>query len=127
MRELLRALRETARGRELHRVFGDVRREIGYLIRNCRPVKVTWHRNQGPAFLAHFLNHIKGHAQEVPLEVKGIPLETLLRRMAAVLGSHGGNSLKRAIETYGQEILLVAPHLNNARDCIAYLREKENS
>lgn len=127
MRELLGALRETERGRELHRVFGDVRREIGYLIRNCRPVKVTWHRNQGPAFLAHFLNHIKGHADEVPREVKGISLETLLGRMGAVLSKHGGNSLRRAIEKYGQELLSVAPHLNNARECIAYLREKEDS
>jgi hypothetical protein len=127
MRELLAALRESERGRDLHQLFGNIRREIGYLIRNCRPVKVAWHRNQGPAFLAHVLNHIKGHTTEVPPEVRGISRAMLLQSMATVLQVHGGNSLGRAIDKYSEELLLAAPHLNNARECIAYLRAKENS
>jgi hypothetical protein len=127
MRELLDALRETAKGRELHRVFGDVRREIGYLIRNCRPVKVAWHRNQGPAFFALFLNHIKGYTAEVPREVKGIPRDILLARMAEALRAHGGNSLRRAIDEYSEELIAVIPTLNSAQDCIVFLRQTENS
>jgi hypothetical protein len=34
MRELLDALRSTSEGRELHDLFGRLRREVGYLIRN---------------------------------------------------------------------------------------------
>jgi hypothetical protein len=127
MRELLDALRQTAKGRELHRVFGDVRREIGYLIRNCRPVKVTWHRNQGPAFLTHVLNHIKGHTDDIPREVRGISRETLVANMSEVLKVHGGNSVRRAVEQYSQDLLAVALTLNSAQDAIAYLRELENS
>ena len=127
MRDLLATFRETAKGRELHEVFGDVRREIGYLIRNCRPVKVAWHRNQGPAFFAHVLNHLKGHADEVPSEVKGVSREALLTRMAEVLTMNGSNPLRRAIEQYSEEFTAVIPSLNTARDCIDYLREKENS
>jgi hypothetical protein len=127
MRELLKALRQTAKGRELHRVFGDVRREIGYLIRNCRPVKVVWHRNQGPAFLAHFLNHLKGHTNEIPREVRGVSREILAGRMAETLRAHGGNSLRRAIEQYREEFIAVIPTLNSAQDCITFLLERENS
>jgi hypothetical protein len=123
MRELLAALRQTAKGRELHRVFGDVRREIGYLIRNCRPVKVTWHRNQGPAFLAHVLNHLKGHTDHIPQEVRGISRETLVARMSEVLRVHGGNSVRRAIEQYNEEFMAVAHTLNSAQECITYLEE----
>jgi hypothetical protein len=127
MRELLDALRKTAKGRELHRVFGDVRREIGYLIRNCRPVKVTWHRNQGPAFLAHVLNHLKGHTNDIPREVRGISRETLVARMSEVLKLHGGNSVRRAVEQYSEDFMAIAPTLNSAQECIAFLHQRENS
>lgn len=126
MRELLAALRETERGRELHRVFRDVRREIGYLVRNCRPVKVAWHRNQGPAFLAHVLNHLKGHTTEIPSEVQGVSLQGLLLRMSEVLKVHGGDSLRRAIDQYGAELAAAAPMIRTAEDCIDYLRVSVN-
>ncbi len=127
MRELLAALREGEKGRELHDAFGDVRREIGYLIRNCRPVKVAWHRHQGPAFFAHVLNHIKGNTSEVPREVKGISREVLLDRMAEALKVHGSNPVRRAVEKYSREFRSVIPELNSAQDCIRYLREKGDS
>ncbi len=87
---------------------------------------MTWHRNQGPAFLAHVLNHIKGHTDGIPREVKGIPRETLLARMGEMLRIHGGNSVRRAVDEYGEELIAVAFRLNTAQECIAYLREKEN-
>jgi hypothetical protein len=127
MRDLVAALRTTAKGRELHDTFGYVRREIGYLIRNCRPVKVVWHRNQGPAFFAHVLNHLRGYTVTVPHEINGIPGALLLTRMADVLSVHGSNPLRMAIEKYRGELLPVVPNLHSAQDCIAYLREKENS
>jgi hypothetical protein len=126
-RELFEALRQTAKGRELHKVFGDVRRQIAYLVRNCRPVKVTWHRNQGPAFLAHVLNHIKGHTDQIPREIRGISRETLIARMNEVLKVHGGNSVRRAVEEYGEDLKAVALTMDNAHDFIEYLRGLENS
>jgi hypothetical protein len=126
MHQLVAALRTTAKGRELHDTFGYVRREIGYLIRNCRPVKVVWHRNQGPAFFAHVLNHLKGYTVVVPHEIKGISGELLLTRMADVLAAHGSNPLRMAIEKYRSELLTVVPNLHSAQECIAYLREIEN-
>jgi hypothetical protein len=127
MHDLLASFRQTEKGRELHDAFGYVRREIGYLIRNCRPVKVAWHRNQGPAYFAHLLNHLKGHSDAMPREVKGISRQTLLTRIAEVLAVHGSNPLRRAIEQHGKEFIDVVGNFDTARECIAYLREKENS
>lgn len=126
LHESLAHFRESRKGRELHDKFAQVRREIGYLVRNCRPVKVVWHRNQGPAFFAHVLNHLRGHTKEVPREVKGVSREILLTRMAEVLKVHGSNPLRRAIEQYSKEFMEVIPDLNSVRDWIAYLREKES-
>jgi hypothetical protein len=127
MRDLVATLRTTAKGRELHDTFGDVRREIGYLIRNCRPVKVVWHRNNGPAFFAHVLKHLKGYTVVMPREVNGISGELFLTRMADVLSTHGSNPLRMAIAKYRNELLAIVPSMHSAQDVIAYLRENENS
>ena len=125
MRELLDAFRSTRKGRELHDVFGEVRREIGYLVRNCRPVKVTWHRNKGTAFFAHMLNHLKGDTDHVPQDVDGVLLHTLLFRMGEVLTKHGSNPLRRAIEQHGNDLLLMLGKGDCVQDYIQYLQKKE--
>ncbi len=125
MYALLDALRETEKGRGLHDTFGQIRREIGYLVRNCRPVKVAWHRNQGPAFFAHVLNHLRGHADEVPREVRGVSRETLLNRLTEELSKNGSNSLRRAIEEYSDDFKSIAS-FSNVHEGIDWLRDKEN-
>jgi hypothetical protein len=89
-------------------------------------VKVAWHRNQGPAFLAHLLNHLKGHTAGIPGEVQGVSSQMLLLRMGEVLRVHGGNSLRRAIDQFAAELAEAAPMIRSADDCIAYLRESVN-
>ncbi len=128
MRGLLAEFRSTQTGRELHDVFGRVRREIGYLVRNCRPVKVAWHRNKGPAFLAHVLNHLKGQADQVPREVGGISSATLLTRLGDALSKYGSNPLREAIEKHSDDLLSMLTSGNGTvQDCIAYLQQKENA
>jgi hypothetical protein len=128
MRKLLEDFRSTSKGRKLHTDFAEVRREIGYLVRNCRPVKVAWHRNKGPAFLTHALNHLKGYSEHVPNEVDGVSLGTLLTRMSEVLSKYGSHPLRRAIEQNGDDLLsmLTEGSCNCVQDCIAYLQEKES-
>jgi hypothetical protein len=128
MRELLAAFRNTRTGRELHEVFADVRREMGYLVRNCRPVKVAWHRNKGPAFLAHLLNHLKGHTDHLPREVDGVSRASLLTRMSAAFRAHGSNPLRQAIEKHSDDLLSMLTSGNDtAQDWIAYLEQKETA
>jgi hypothetical protein len=113
---LLDRLRETAYGIELHETFGDLRREIGYLVRNARPVKVVWHRHRGPAFLAHVLNHLKGDTDAVPHEIAGISREALLARMGEVLAAQGSRPLRAALERHGPVLLTILCQGDNVHD-----------
>lgn len=103
--DLRERLRATPRGPELHDVFAQVRREVGYLVRNSRRVKVVWHRGEGPGFLAHTLNHLKGTTATIPTEVDGVARGELLERMGDVLAAHGSIPLREAVERY-RDVLL---------------------
>lgn len=129
MRALLDEFRTTRIGRELHEVFRHLRREVGYLLRHCRPVTLAWHRNKGPAFYAHVMNHLKGYSDHVPREVDGVSGETLLVSMGAALHAHGSHPMRRAIDQYGDDVraVIAVGNLRSVHDCIALLREREVS
>jgi hypothetical protein len=121
MFELRDRFRATPQGPELHELFARVRREVGYLVRNCRPVKVAWHRGEGPAFLAHTLNHLRGESASVPAEVAGVTREQLLTRMADVLTAHGSIPLREAIERHRDELLPILCSAGTAEEAIERL------
>jgi hypothetical protein len=127
MRELLAAFRETRLGPALHAAFAEVRREIGYLVRNSRPVKLAWHRHKGPAFLAHVLNHVAGETDRVPHAIDGVTRGALLVRMREALAAHGSNPLRQALARHGDDLLamLTRADCHGVADCLAWLREKE--
>ncbi len=127
MRAHLESFRRTRIGPPLHAIFGEFRREIGYLVRNVRPVKVAWARHQGPAWLAHILNHISGHTASIPHEVKGVTRRALLAKMRVLLAGHGSNPLRRALDRYGDEVLemLTFAGCDSVADCIAWIRQRE--
>lgn len=127
MRELLAQLRSTRLGPQLHAAFADVRREIGFLVRNSRPVKVAWNRCKGPAYFAHVLNHLAGHAHSVPHEVQGVTRRALLVRMREVLSARGSNPLRHALEQYGNDVLemLSREDCDNVADCVTWLQERD--
>ena len=125
MLALLEAFRETSLGRELHETFGEVRREIAYLVRGCRPVKVVWHRNRGPAFLASAIDHVRGGATSVPRVIGGVSRAELLVRMGEVLSTYGSNPLRDAIERHRAELLDILAHADNLDDCLAALRRMD--
>jgi hypothetical protein len=125
MHEVLAEFRATPLGPELHEVFAEVRREVGYLVRNCRPVTVAWHRHQGPAFLVHVLNHLAGHSPIVPHEVKGVTRRALLERMRVMLTVHGSHPLRAALAKHGDDLIEVLTVADTARDAITALRENQ--
>jgi hypothetical protein len=127
MRALLEEFRATQLGRPLSAVINEVRREIGYLVRNVRPVKIAWGRHQGPAWLAHVLNHIAGHTSTLPHEIKGVTRRAVLLKMREVLSAHGSNPLKRALAEYGDVVLelLTSSGCDSVADLVAWVQARE--
>ena len=123
--DLLQAFRSTTRGRELHEAFRHVRREIGYLVRNVRPVTVAWHRNKGPAFFACLLNHLRGDAPNFPHEVKEVRLSTLLDKMEMELTNHGSNPLRDTIQRYGNDVRSMLLNGNDVYEFLDHLSKNE--
>ena len=129
MHALLEGFRATELGRPLYAAIDTFRRELGYLVRNLRPVKVVWGRHQGPAWLALFLNHIAGHTATIPHEIKGITRRALLERMRAVLDEYGSNPLRDALARHGDCVLdlLTAEGSDSLADVVATLRQRERA
>ncbi len=125
----LRAIREellaTQRSEALYNSFVELRREIAYLVRSCRPVTVTWHRNKGPAYLAWIINHLRGDAATIPTQIDGISRAQFLARMCDVLAQHGSNLLRDAIDRHRVDLLIVAD-APTAHDAIAALHDTES-
>ena len=116
----------TPRSEALYTSFVELRREIAYLVRACRPVTVTWHRHKGPAFLAHAINHLRGDVETIPAQIDGISRAHLLSKMCDVLAAHGSNPLREAIERHRSDLAFVA---NGAtiHDILGALREVEDA
>jgi hypothetical protein len=127
MHAYLEEFRRTRLGVPLNAVINEVRREIGYLIRNVRPVKVVWGRHQGPAWLTHVLNHFRGYAPTIPHEVKGVTRRAFLLKMREVLIIYGSNPLKRALATHGDDVLemLTFEGCDSVADVIAWIQKRE--
>ncbi|HLG59574.1 MAG TPA: hypothetical protein VI485_29820 [Vicinamibacterales bacterium] len=129
MHALLEEFRGTRLGEPLSVVIDDVRRELGYLVRNVRPVKVVWGRHQGPAWLAHFLNHIAGHVTAIPQEITGVTRRALLTEMRTVLGVYGSNRLKHALDQHGDAVLsmLTFEGSDSLVDVVEWIRKREHA
>jgi hypothetical protein len=125
LQEVLVAFRSSEKGRQLHDIFGQVRREIGYLVRNCRPVKIAWHRSQGPQYLSHVQRHFRGATDSVPHELNGVSRDRLLVRMDGALKKHGSIPLRAALEKYGTDLIRMLSQGENVDDWIRYMRNDE--
>jgi len=79
--------------------------EMLELINHCRPVTVTWHRKQGPAFLGAFMRSVKEPAYVIPQEIEGVNRQHALSAMAVVLEEHGSPALRAAIQAYGLAVI----------------------
>ena len=127
LKALLEELRSTVKGRRLHAAFGHIRREIGYLVRNCRPVTVTWHRNKGPAFFGSLLNHLRGDRDTIPHQIGDMRLAVLLDKMEIVLLEHGSIPLQEEIHTHRDDIRRMMLDGNNVKDFLDYLQKTEKA
>jgi hypothetical protein len=92
-------------GKLLINLFYQHSKEIMYLIRNNRDVKVAWNRFKGPAFTAHLVEKSRKPEYILPVEIEGYTAMQLLLKMSTVLEKHGSIALAGDIETHGTEVI----------------------
>jgi transcriptional regulator NrdR family protein len=90
--------------------------EVFEQIVDNREVTVVWHRNKGPAFFGYFLKSGFDKKTTIPIEIQGVTLQSMIRRMAAVLQEQGSTDLSNAI---AEHIVLI---LKTCEEC-ASLRQ----
>jgi hypothetical protein len=97
-------LEMSERGRELLNLFRRHRPEVADLVNHHRPVTVTWHRSQGPTYLAALMRTVREPAYRLPPAVNEVPREKLFRNMREVLMRHGSLALRSDLTMHGDTL-----------------------
>jgi hypothetical protein len=104
--ELLEArLERSAQGKAILKLVYMHRNEVLNLVNHNRAVTVTWHRQQGPAFLAAIARSVKEPAYRIPNEIEGVRRRHALMSMLAALEEKGSPQLKADIGRYSLLLL----------------------
>ncbi len=88
--------------------------EARRIVNGCRPATVAWHRNQGPAVIAHLIRALHDPAHEIPVVLNGVPRERLLDVMAEQFLRFGGPRLRHDVQRY-RDLLLASPITTETR------------
>jgi hypothetical protein len=125
LNQVYKKVLSTEQGRAYDKLYHTHMEEVRYLINNNKRVATVWHRNQGPAFLAHFSNSIMDEKYILPDEVRLVRLTDLLDNMADILNKYGSITLKQDIAEHLQNILEYARECNTANKLISRLINEE--
>lgn len=98
-------LSQTDQGRAVLGLIAAHRKEIITLVNHNRAVTVTWHRKQGPAFLAALGRSAKHPEYRIPAEIEGVTRQHLVMSMATVLEEHGSDALRAAVRRHALPLL----------------------
>ncbi|MCU0433582.1 MAG: hypothetical protein MUC87_09035 [Bacteroidia bacterium] len=107
LKKLESMLLETEKGRLLHRLGFLHGPEVVQLVHHCRPVTVAWHRNNGPAWAVHLISGVRNPDYILPENVKGVTQHQLLERVHAALYENASPALRRDLQQYGTEVVLL--------------------
>ena len=116
----LSSSREGLRILELFKIHSS---ELLELVRHKREVMVAWNRYQGPAYLAHIAKNIRQENKPVPGQIKGITLQSLLLKMAAVLERNGSAELATSVSENYLQIMAILSAGCTVREWRAYLQQ----
>ncbi len=116
-------LSETPHGQALLHLASQHGSEILNLVNNNRAVTVTWHRKQGPAFLAALGRSAKHAVYEVPDSIEGVSRQQLVMSMADVLAEHGSLALKSLIDRYTLPLLQLFQRADTVDDMLRELAD----
>jgi hypothetical protein len=115
---VVKALEQSAAGREALALFREHGDEINALINGNRQVKVSWHRYQGPAFTGHVVQSAKEPSHRIPAEIEGVSPANLLIRMSVALQEHGSAALAAAIDRNTLPLLNLVAGAANVHELI---------
>lgn len=93
-------LRSSETGQKLWQMIERHRQEALHLVNHVRAVTVTWHRKEGPAFLAAITRSVKEPAYKIPVEINGISRQHALTSIIAVLEAHASEQFQADIGKY---------------------------
>lgn len=108
-------LNRTETGRAIVEMVRVHAKEILMLINHNRSVKVVWHRNHGPEFIASALRSGYEDDYFIEAEIEGVTVVQLLRRMAAALLEIGSPDLRKMIGTHYAMVMHWAQRHQNLR------------
>ena len=88
---------------------------------HCKPVTLTWQRGNGPAWINHFFNSLRDPEYVLPMEVKGVTLADLMRRMQKVFAEEGNEALRRDLERYSPDWIEAGQSCTSAKSFLTSL------
>ncbi len=101
-------LRDANRDSVLTALYERHHREVLELVNHRRPVTVTWHRHQGPAYVAALARAGRVGHYRVPFEINDVTREALLHAMEDVLTKHGSRALVADMNHYRDDVYALA-------------------
>jgi hypothetical protein len=113
LEHLERRLKKSQTGRQIFDLLYTHAEEIFMLINQNRPVKVVWHRNNGPEFTAIIAKSGFENEVVVPKQVGEVKLEQLMLRISAAIQDQASPDLKKAIGIYYPVIAQWLGRFNN--------------
>ena len=125
--EMEAALSGSREGLRLLELFKTHRTELLDLVRHKREVMAAWNRYQGPAYLSHIARHIRTEDKPVPEQIKGITLQSLLLKMAAVLQRNASAPLAGTVAENYLQVMQILSAGRSHREWQAYLQHPDNS
>ncbi len=87
-------------GRQYVKAIETHYEEVRDLVHHKRPVKVAWHRNNGPDFVAANTGAAVDENKPITKEIDGESAETLLTVMRKSLDEYGSKALKKSIQKF---------------------------
>jgi hypothetical protein len=117
-------LSQSAEGRAVLRLVEEHRHEVIDLVNHNRAVTVTWHRKQGPAFLAAMGRSVKVPTYKIPQEIEGISRQHAVMSMATVLSEQGSPQLKALVEKYSLPLLQWIQQYDTVDEMVQAVEEK---
>lgn len=93
-------LQQTQSGRKLQVLIDLHFQEANKLINTNQQVKLNWHRNFGPAFVAQIMGKCHDEQHQLANNINGLSWEIFVQNVFDSFVEHGGTELKTKLQAY---------------------------